>query len=63
MKTFKHAQFPTKTFGGHSLLTNSICYLWKNNCDEKKRKMTEESPCLVLNALLIPFLKKIKSEF
>ena len=63
MKTFKHTQFLTKTFGGHILLTNTICYLLKNNCDEKKKRLTEESPFLVLNALLIPFLKKIKSDF
>ena len=58
-----NAQFLMKTFGGHILLTNTICYLLKNNCDEKKKRLTEESPFLVLNALLIPFLKKIKSDF
>ena len=47
---------------GHILLTNTICYLLKNNCDEKKKRLTEENPFLVLNALLIPFLKKIKSD-
>ena len=63
MKTFKHAQFLMITFGGHISLKNTICYLLKNNCDEKKKRLTKESPFLVSNALLIPFLKKIKSDF
>ena len=40
MKTFKHVQFLTKTFGGHTSIANKyICYLLKNNCDEKKKKI------------------------
>ena len=39
MKTFKHAQFLMKTFGGHTSLTNTTCYLVKNNCDEKKKNI------------------------
>ena len=34
----------------------------KNDCDEKKKKLIEESLFPVLNALLIPFLKKLKSD-
>ena len=63
MKMFKHVQFLMKTFGGHISPPNTICCLLKNNCDEKKKRLTEESSFLVLNALLIPFLKKIKSDF
>ena len=29
-----------KTFGGHILLTNTTCFLLKNDCDEKKKKKT-----------------------
>ena len=34
----------------------------KNDCDEKKKNLIEESLFPVLNALLIPFLKKLKSD-
>ena len=34
---FNHEPFLTKTFGGHSLLTNTICFLLENDCDEKKK--------------------------
>ena len=33
-----HELFLTKNFGGHKSLTNAICYLSKNDCDEKKKK-------------------------
>ena len=33
-----HMPFLTKNFGGHTSLTNTICYLLKNDCDEKKKK-------------------------
>ena len=59
MKTFKQERFLTKNFRGHTSLTNSNCYLLKNDCDEKKKKtLTKDSPFPVLNALLVPFLKE-----
>ena len=34
-----HELFLTKNFGGHKSLTNAICYLSKNDCDEKKKNI------------------------
>ena len=49
MEMFKHEQFLMKTFGGHTSLTNTICYFLKNDCDEKKNKTLidrgESFPC------------------
>ena len=65
---FKHERFLTKTFGGHTSLTNTIwplLYYKKKMTVMKRTKniLTKESPFLVLNALLIPFLKKAKGDY
>ena len=65
MEMFKHKQFLMKTFGGHTSLTNTISYFLENDCDEKKNKTLidrgESFPGFKYP--LLPFLKKLKSDF
>ena len=57
MKMFNHEPFLMKNFGGQTSLYT--IHILKNDCDEKKKNIV----FLVLNALLIPFLKKLKRDF
>ena len=52
-----------KNFGGRTSLTNTICYLLKNDCDEKKKKIDGRQSFHAFKCPVDSIFEEIKERF
>ena len=63
MKMFQHTQAVSKNFGGHKSLTNTICYLLKNDGYEKKKNIDRRESFPGFKCPVDSIFEEIKERF